>query len=396
MHTACSSGGVHMRNACLSVLVLLTLAGTGFAQQGTEEAGVIEYFEGGLRLISGDTILDAFEIGFGEPVHLGETLETESDGRATVGLTGGVGATIDVGPSTAYTFRRESSGGQTRNSVNLIHGKIGVIVDSVSSDERFEVRSRSSVMGVRGTEFDVVTAADGSLLVGVREGRVETQRGQRSESLGAGEVIEVLSSGGLSKSTIPVDRLDDYYRIWLELRNEVFQSDPAFFVAQYLRQFDQARERFIPAARELLAVTGGSAPGTSGAGSSESGGAGGSSGSMGGGMSGGGMPESSGPPTGGMPGGSSGSNTDSVLDRMGQSPAMVRLRSALPLFEERYSVLADLVPLLSQSDIRGLSEENRERLRVFARERGQYLQLLVAARTRLEESDQFDLRFPGE
>ncbi|MFW5688418.1 MAG: FecR domain-containing protein [Spirochaetota bacterium] len=352
-----------MRSTILRIIVLGVAAGT-LAAQNAQEAGYIEYFEGGLRLISSDEILDEFDIGFGEPVHLDQTLETGPDGRATVDLTGGVTARIDVGPNTAYTFNEETSSGGSSGSVQLIHGKIGVVVDSLGREDRFQVQSRNSVMGVRGTQFDVVTAADGSLLVGVREGRVETASGQRSVSIGVGEIAEVVPGGGLSTSLVPVDRLDDYYRIWVELRNEVFARDPGFFLAQYLREFDSARARFEPAAREFLEVMSDRA-------------------------------EREGPGTMGSSPAPSGSNLGNVLNRTGQAPATMRVRSALPLFEERYSVLADLLQMITENDVRGLSTENRQRLRTFERTRAQHLRLLAAVHAELARSGRFELQFPG-
>lgn len=75
---------------------------------------------------------------------------------------------------------------------------------------------------------------------------------------------------------------------------------------------------------------------------------------------------------------------------------MMRLRSALPLFEERYSVLADLMQMITDEDIRNLSAENRQRLRAFERDRADHLRLLAAVHARLQAADQFELRFPGE
>lgn len=70
-----------------------------------------------------------------------------------------------------------------------------------------------------------------------------------------------MPGGGLSNSIVPpVDRPDAYYWIWTELRNKVFAREPGFFLAQYLREFESALQRFESVARDLLAVTRDSEP----------------------------------------------------------------------------------------------------------------------------------------
>ncbi len=125
----------------------------------------------------------------GDEVHEGDTIEVSSAGfvqlvmsdRSLLDL--GAGARVSL---TAYRARGETP---RKARLKVWLGKLWARVQSVASDERFEVETENAVAGVRGTEFVVEAQAGGQALVTVLQGRVAVNAlGEELETLlGAGE-----------------------------------------------------------------------------------------------------------------------------------------------------------------------------------------------------------------
>lgn len=95
----------------------------------------------------------------------------------------------------------EGAGGRAPGSVMLFFGRVwSKIAKSQGAGNSFEVRSANAVAGVRGTQFEVGVAQDGSTRVVVREGSVAVS-GDEDESkampVGADEEVEANGEGKL-------------------------------------------------------------------------------------------------------------------------------------------------------------------------------------------------------
>ena len=105
-------------------------------------------------------------IGHGARIRTGET--------GKVVLRFADGTTTRMMPKTEALIRAPRDRGKRPNSVVLFFGRLWTdVVKTVSGEETFEVRAANAVAGVRGTQFEVGVADDGSTLVVVSEGQVD-------------------------------------------------------------------------------------------------------------------------------------------------------------------------------------------------------------------------------
>lgn len=218
---------------------------------GAQEIGRIEYIEGDVQLLRDDQIRDAFEILIGEPVFELDLIQTGYDGYAEITITAGQHTTIRVQENSAYYVEIQSGDGGTETRVRLLNGTIEAAVQQLGRQGRFSVETQSAVLGVRGTTFDVITAPDEATLLGVREGNVALTAGGRETIAGANSVVEAIPNQ--SPRSRQVSSLDDYYAGWVETRLQAFRSGAPTFVRAYARRYEDTNPNFAAAYRELVA-----------------------------------------------------------------------------------------------------------------------------------------------
>lgn len=236
-----------MRHTVLPFLLL-----TVFCRMLPAQAvATLDYHEGMVTLIQTERVAHEHELSFGEPMHDGDILETGHSGYAELSFGGGRLAVIRVHHNTAYAVSAPPAAGGAAPGIELFVGKVRVILDRGAAGRSFQLRSQSVVLGVRGTEFDVMTSPDGALLLGVRSGSVDAQSARAERLASAGEVLEILPSGAMEALVVPVDRMDAYFEIWLQLRSEAFSANPSFFLHSYAQRFPAAQRRFFSDAERL-------------------------------------------------------------------------------------------------------------------------------------------------
>lgn len=144
--------------------VLQTSATTVVAREG---------LSGSYAVVSGDKV-----------VAPGDAIRTNETGTAV--LTHYDGSTVALSPLTELVV--EDLNGTDHRVLYLTIGRIAVSVTKlIAPDSRYEVRTPSATLGVRGTRFVVTVAADGRTEVDVSEGRVALSASGESVELGGGE-----------------------------------------------------------------------------------------------------------------------------------------------------------------------------------------------------------------
>lgn len=241
-----------MRRALIFTLTLFTVCGLLFG----EPIGRLEYVDGAVTLVRADRLVHHTAPAFGEPVHNGDIVETGPTGTAEVSFAGAGGITVRVGANTVYAVSLPGGSGDSPGGIEVFAGKVRVTVEAAGGRRRFEVRTPTVTMGVRGTQFDVMTAADGAVLLGVRSGLVDATSTTSEVNAGSGEVVEVLPSGAMGTVRVPIEQMDEYFDIWFDLRNEAFAANPGVILDSYARRLPQAKRRFFSDAERLGAHRG--------------------------------------------------------------------------------------------------------------------------------------------
>lgn len=134
----------------------------------------------------------------GDRVPYGSRIRTDDTGKATLEFADGT--KVRVRSKSEVLVRPRPT--KQASSVVLFFGRVwSKVVKSVGGKTSFEVESANAVAGVRGTEFEVGVADDGSTRVIVTEGLVGVggDVGGKPTSIGAGYEVESNASGSLAR-----------------------------------------------------------------------------------------------------------------------------------------------------------------------------------------------------
>lgn len=123
----------------------------------------------------------------GMSVSEGNQIITGADGNVRLLLASS--AVVDLSPNTSMVVTRASSSQKT--SIKLWSGRLWARVTKMFGTSEFEVEGPNAVAGVRGTEFVVEVAPDGSTDINVLDGSVAVQNrsGGPIQLLGVGERV---------------------------------------------------------------------------------------------------------------------------------------------------------------------------------------------------------------
>lgn len=230
--------------------VLLLSAGTIAAQSFS---GRVVYSEGSAELYRAGERLDQGQLNPGTAIEARDLVVTQANGLVQIELTypGGDAAMVTVQPESSFTFEvDDANGGEVEASVQ--YGSTAFQVDRSSRDDRFRVRTRTAAMGVRGTEFSVDIAVDGSVLVACSVGSVavsgDESREYRAEP---GSVVEAIADGELRSESVAVDALDTFRTEWSDVREGIFRRGAPAFIRGYARRYLQLEPQFREAHRAL-------------------------------------------------------------------------------------------------------------------------------------------------
>jgi ABC-type glycerol-3-phosphate transport system substrate-binding protein len=182
---------VNRRRAVLPVLAaVLLLAG---CVQPTEPLrplvspkpteGIVISVSGGVQVSSGTTWVD---VEPGDTVGAGATIRTDADGYCELQFGGTL--SVRVEPETQFRCGSVAVGAKTAVSGELTAGAILAKVKKLSGSD-LQVRTSSTVVGVRGTAFKV-RVSDDVTTVTVREGTVSVTREGTTVDLDAGQRAE--------------------------------------------------------------------------------------------------------------------------------------------------------------------------------------------------------------
>ncbi len=136
----------------------------------------------------------------------GTRLRTAAGSEAELAFPDGTRSRIRAGTEVVL---RLPGGGEPGGLVLFFGRAWSKVVRAAGGESSFEVRSANAVAGVRGTEFEVGVADDGSARVVVDEGRVRVEDdGEAARvDVGAGDEVETDAAGALGeKKAAPQDR----------------------------------------------------------------------------------------------------------------------------------------------------------------------------------------------
>lgn len=182
------------------------------------------------------------------PVNEDDEIVTEQ-GSCSFAWEGRVAVDMQANSKTRVTAPDEETDAP---SIVLFFGKIFSKVQKISTTTSFNVVTPTAVAGVRGTEFSVVCADDGSTLVGVDSGAVEIEQedsekvvcaaGEKAE---AGNLARLKKTGGYNRDTFDKDA-------WLKERREFLAKNSTQVFEHLEKKLDNNLEKFSVAEAKIL------------------------------------------------------------------------------------------------------------------------------------------------
>ncbi len=306
----------------LVIIVSLFLA-AGVCLFAEPVSGTVSYIEGTVDVFRDGKLLDWELVDTGFTVEEYDLIETGDNGVIELAITmpSGTGAHITIQPDTSFHFELDKKSTVNRVNFTMLSGAMAYKVQKLAGNDALNVQTASAAMGVRGTEFQVVYSPEGGILVLCSEGKVAVSdkdgAGRYSEP---GRVVEKVPEKEITAFAVDPADLSMYRSYWISARDKVFKAGADTFIKGFARQYLMLGPEFDKAYGALEAVK----------------------------------------PLLEKYGGSAGSvSMGTLLQAKGQvSPAVVKMRSILPMYEMDYYRLKVLEKYHDQGLGHGMIRKN--------------------------------------
>ncbi len=245
------------RNVKLSAIVGCMLLLGSAVLYAEPVSGTVTYLEGTVDVYRGGKLLDWNMVDIGFTLDEYDLVTTGDDGTVEVELTlpSGTGAQITVQPDTSFYFEMDRKGGKSETSFKMLSGAMAYKVQKLAGTEGLSVQTLSAAMGVRGTEFQVVYSPEGGVLVLCNKGKVAVADSKGEEQYSEpGSVVEKVPEKELTSFAVTPSDLSLYRSYWTSARDKVFKAGAGTFIKGFARQYTMFKPRFVKAFAELQKV----------------------------------------------------------------------------------------------------------------------------------------------
>jgi hypothetical protein len=240
-----------MKKLILATLLMLAI-GMAFAAAGT--TGVITYLEGTVSISRSGQFIPKAKVSSGLQIQEMDVVETGKDGYLEIEIRSddtANGTIVRVKENTSYYFKVSQEGKKKKTVFQMLTGTLGFKVKKLGGDDSVDVKSGSTTMGVRGTEFYVSSVPDGSILVTCNEGKVACIWENKEEYAYPGQVCEKLPGEPVNRLAIEPQDLETFRTNWMGNRIQALSGNLAASLAFYTGQYDQYWPRFQKAHKKI-------------------------------------------------------------------------------------------------------------------------------------------------
>jgi hypothetical protein len=237
-----------------AIFIVFTASISPLFSQENPERAMIVYLEGEMEVHRDEMVLESEDIDIGFELETWDLLETGDDGIAELELQtpGNEGTVLTVLPETAFYFTADIEEGRKKTKFEMMKGSLGLKVAKVFNDGEVVVATQSVVAGVRGTDFTVTAAVDGSLLVTCDEGEVVCRDESGTEySAVPGQAVESLQEGPFRVRDLRNRKAAEYRREWIESRRTRFKADAPRIISAFHPVYKKLHADFLSAFTDL-------------------------------------------------------------------------------------------------------------------------------------------------
>ncbi len=230
-------------------LAILTLANVVLVKGYSENAvGSLVYKDGEVQIVrNGDTLPDE-DVFIGSDIENLDLIITKADSEAQIEITTGAspGSILKVAPNTYCTITINNINGRSQTDIGIIAGTLALKVKKFSRSNQFRVKSDAVTLGVRGTQFSVVSPPTGDFLITCKEGAVVCTDESGNKLLAKpGQVVEKRPGEIFRTIPVAVSNLSEFRKNWYTERIEAFKANALKAIRYYALQYLKLYKEFI-------------------------------------------------------------------------------------------------------------------------------------------------------
>ena len=331
--------------ALLLLLLLLASVSVAFAEIRAEIVDI----DGSVSISRNGEFLDEYDVDYGTEILAYDIIQTGSDGYAEIAVVTPVSPEVSVRimENTTLFMEHVIKKQSPETSINIQRGAVQTRAAALIRGGQLNIKTDSSVMGVRGTLFSVVTAPDTSLLVTCREGKVLCSTNGEDSYIQPGSIFERRSEGNYTIKELPSDQIDSYVDDWKQERLDALMINGAVSLQHYADLYLKSAPGFLETFAELSSKREIFNKWEEIIRKKESV-------SMG----------------------------EATRDKISLSNGIIRLRSRLPMMEHIYYTLYDLTAIMDESQQirKDLSETTARTLQIYKKRQVEFREKLTLAR----------------
>ncbi len=242
------------RTILISLIFITITALTGYSQ---DTVGTLVYKDGEVQIVRDGRTLPEDEIFIGSDIENLDLIITKSDSEAQIEINAGAspGSLLKVEPNTYCTITISTEKGKHQTNIGIISGILALKVKKLSKGNQFNVKSDAVTLGVRGTQFSVVSPPTGDFLITCRKGAVLcTDENGNKLFAKPGQVVEKRPGEIFRTIPVAISSLSEFRKNWYTERIEAFKANALkairYYALRYLKLYKEFTTEYAGLMRE--------------------------------------------------------------------------------------------------------------------------------------------------
>jgi hypothetical protein len=134
---------------------------------------------------------------------------------------------------------------------------VAVKAKKIAGTPNLRIRTSNTIMGVRGTEFEVIISVNDAILVTCTDGRVvcAAESGEELESF-PGQLVQAKAGESLRSVPVAVSSVETFRNDWISEEISAFAASPLRALDQYAKSYSKLRDDFRKAYTPLASDPG--------------------------------------------------------------------------------------------------------------------------------------------
>jgi hypothetical protein len=233
------------------VLTALTFAASGSTKKDAP-CGTVTYMIGKATVTHNGKVV---KLDIDSTVFNNDMIKTEDKAKVEISVdkSTGFSGKVVVGPKTSFYFKTSEIQGEASTTLDLMAGQVGMKVSKLVGSPSAQVRTESAACGVRGTEFGVVAAPSGDMLVTCDEGLVGLVGADGDEAeAGPGKALQRKLGERFEEMPVKVSSLEEFRDKWYADQIQALRASPMKALKQFADYYQKKKKDFLDSSASLI------------------------------------------------------------------------------------------------------------------------------------------------